>query len=147
MGGRNPGPWPAFPGGLPAGGPGAGYDLFLGLLPYVQIALGLALVLGFFTTYAAIAAGLVLMAEPAAQTVALLAQGLPGGQRGPMLNLSIFTAMESSRVLLTAAVAWLAAGGDDALSLDSLVFVRRARQGPDAPEPGAAPTGRVEGQV
>lgn len=109
------------------------------VVPYLQIAIGLALVLGFFTTYAAVAAGLVSLLDPAAMTVSLLASGMP--VRGPsMFGMNYFGTWgaESTRLLLVAAVAWMAASGHNPLSIDTLVFGRGAASRPPGPLPPGA---------
>jgi hypothetical protein len=97
----------------------------LQFVPIVQIAVGLALVFGFFTTYAALAAGLVAILEPAMTTIMILGSGTMAGPQG-MFNLYFGSAwgVDSVRLLLIAAIAWLSSSGINPFSIDALVHGR-----------------------
>jgi uncharacterized membrane protein YphA (DoxX/SURF4 family) len=111
-----------------------GVDEFSRHVCYVQIVVGVALVLGFFTTYAAVAAGLLLLIEPVWETISLLAFGFPGDQMA-MMRLAMGGTFASGNVptyFLVAAVVWLSASGTNPASLDAWVFHRRGARPPGA---------------
>ena len=132
-----------------------GTEPLFDLVPYLQIVVGLALILGFFTTVAAAAAGMLTLLHPLAQTVALLAGGgisaRPGMFRFDPSFISLLALGNAPTFLLTAAVLWLSSVRNNPWSLDGLMFAQRRRrlaareyfQAPAAGQPGARPTGSL----
>src|SRR3954453_22999699 len=77
------------------------------LVPFVQIALGLALILGFFTVASAVLSGFLVISGPIFQFLAVLSQvGQPGN---PPLELQalMVTTGSVNLLLLVAAVLWI----------------------------------------
>lgn len=115
---------------LPAG------DVYQQLLPYAQIALGLALALGFFTGFAAAAAAFLMILQPLVRTSFMLIAGQsmpnPGMSfRGmPFMIPGLSFGLDASNLLLTAAVLWLAPVRSNPWSLDGLMFPPRQTQTP-----------------
>ncbi|MHC5540088.1 DoxX family protein [Singulisphaera rosea] len=96
-------------------------------LPYLQIILGLALMLGVFTTPSAICAGLYILLSPFIQTAINIGGNAMGGSaliRGRWSTFPYFEPGMASHLLLIAAVLWLSPSGASPWSFDSLVFKR-----------------------
>ena len=91
-----------------------GGDPIFQFIPYLQMIVGLALVLGFFTTVAAVAAAVLSLIQPFSQTVGLLAGGMVAMRQGPFRfdpsMASLFSIGGTSTLLLNAVVLWLSAG-------------------------------------
>jgi hypothetical protein len=115
------------------------------LLPYLQVALGVALILGVFTTAAAVGAGFLVLLQPLAQTLIMLAGGLNPAVRPPLSVRMLYEAGGGTGNLLIAAVVlWFSPPGRNAWSIDGLIFTPETarppqeRSGPPAPGSGAA---------
>jgi uncharacterized membrane protein YphA (DoxX/SURF4 family) len=109
---------------------GPGTEPFHQVLPYAQIAVGMALILGFMTTPAAVAAGIVILLTPLMQTIALLLNGAMVN-RNMMMGMSmqsVMTSGEMSSLLLAAIVVWLSPVRTNPWSLDGLMFRRGRRR-------------------
>jgi hypothetical protein len=121
-----------------------GAAMYYHSLPYVQIVLGLALVLGFMTTYAAVGTGLVLLFDSMIQSVMLVAVGLPGnqGMMGGLAANNVLMSGLATAVLLTAGLIWLSASGCNPWSLDALVFGRGGGGGGAVSATGGGSPGR-----
>ncbi len=136
--------------GLPqAGGPGGpfpgngttgGLVPFFGAVPYIEIGLGLALVLGFLTTASSIASGFFALAAPLAMMVQIATNGNagPGGLfRGNPNNamlLMLATSGASLPGLLTySSLIWLSPLANHPFSVDALIFGRAT--GPELTPP------------
>jgi len=110
------------------------------LLGPLQIGIGVALALGFFTAWAAALAGFVLIIPSLTHIVLMMnAAGMPGDPNA-IMTMALSGASQnltSERVFLAAAVIWLAASGYNPMSLDALIFKRsrtlEARVGYPAP--------------
>lgn len=114
------------------------------LLPYLQVALGVALILGVFTTAAAVGAGFLVLLQPLAQTLIMLAGGLNPAVRPPLSVRMLYEAGGGTGNLLIAAVVlWFSPPGRNAWSIDGLIFgpdATRPRQDrPSPPAPGTGP--------
>jgi uncharacterized membrane protein YphA (DoxX/SURF4 family) len=129
--------------------PVPGWDEFSRALPYVEIVVGVAIVLGFFTTYTASVAALMPVLVRSLKVVYLLLAGtsdpnlvnslLPFGwyEQGALPNL-----------VVAVAVVWLSSSGDDRLSLDALIWRRTRAEEPDLTPVSAAPPAEVTaGQI
>jgi hypothetical protein len=92
------------------------------LLPYFQISAGLALLLGIYTTTAAILAGILVLIPPLLQTIALLSGGYPPFARAPLAAQALVESGMASNLLLVTAVLWFSETGRNAWSLDGLLF-------------------------
>ncbi len=101
-------------------------------LAYAEMALGLALILGFFTTAAAVLAGCLQLITPLLQTVVAMSTQL-GPARGMNVSvvLSLYEGSGASNLLVVAAVLWFSPVASNPWSLDRLIFVPRER--PAAP--------------
>lgn len=113
-------------------------------LPYLQIILGLALMLGVFTIPSTISAGIYVMFSPFIQTAINIGGGAGGGSaltRGGWTTFPYFDPGMASHLLLTAAVLWLSPPGVSPWSFDSLIFKRNDRPAliPTEPEPSPPP--------
>ncbi len=131
----------------------SGADSYMLFLAPAQIALGVALALGFFTTWAATVAGFLTLVPSCAQIVLLLASGMP---TDPNTIMTLMTnsgtsglAWNGGNLFLSSAVVWLAATGKNPMSLDALIFKQTARaiDGPSGnfldPIPASVPEGLV----
>jgi hypothetical protein len=97
------------------------------VLPYVQIAIGVALILGFVTTMAATCAGVLVLFHPLVQTLALFGGTYNPFGRGPFaLQANLAQVSSTGNLLITAAVLWFSSPGQNPWSLDAMVFGRRA---------------------
>jgi uncharacterized membrane protein YphA (DoxX/SURF4 family) len=126
------GPYPFGP-----GYPGAGMSLFPGgeilgeFLPTVEIVVGLALLLGFLTTVAAIVAAVLALAPSLLRLVAVLIGAFAGGLNlngigNPNVMGIEIVVLQLFPILL---VIWFAQSAWDIWSLDGLMFAPR-RTGP-----------------
>ena len=138
------------------GGPSGRYGVYpgtegaLAYLPYVQIVVGLALVLGFLTNVAAALAALVALAPGVAEMVVLLASGpsMNPYSRPDSFFMAVLSGGGAANVLLTVAVIWFSHPAVNAWSLDALMFARRATPPRPKPKgPGADPLGGVWREV
>ncbi len=113
------------------GGPGGPN----GVLPYIEIMLGLALIFGLFTTSATVGAALFLLLKPLVMTGLMLSGGGfgPGRGWGPLQFL--MEGNTSSNILLTAVVLWFSPTGRNPLSLDQALFTRRQTSSTRPPQP------------
>jgi uncharacterized membrane protein YphA (DoxX/SURF4 family) len=105
-------------------------------VPYAQIVVGLALMLGFLTAAAAAAAGAVILFPSLAQAFILTTSGMNIDPFMPQ-NAATQIALNSAgatNLLLVAAVLWFSTVGGNAWSLDGLMFARGAA----SPWPGRA---------
>jgi uncharacterized membrane protein YphA (DoxX/SURF4 family) len=107
------------------------------LLPIAQIALGLALIFGLFTTVAALAAGLLFLLAPAVQMAVVLGTGFLGNPNSYAALHEMLGSGPTNGLLLVAAILWLSPVGSNPWSLDRLLFARLPgpAPGPPAPEP------------
>jgi uncharacterized membrane protein YphA (DoxX/SURF4 family) len=98
------------------------------LVPYVQIFLGIALILGLFTTVAAVGAGLLMIVQPLIQTITMLSGGFPGNPfgRGPAAFQWFAESMTLGNLLVATAVLWLSARARNPWSLDNVIFGQHA---------------------
>ena len=114
-------------GGLP------GAESYMQILGPLQIVIGVALALGFLTTWTATIAGFLMLLLPMAQTVLLIATGLPSDPNS-MAMMAIASSgnaingVSAANLCMAAVVIWLAAAGRNPLSLDALLFKSRAVQ-------------------
>jgi hypothetical protein len=104
-------------------------DPFMSGLPYLAIGLGLALILGFLTTAAAIGAGffsLILPLFSIVQTVAMGTSGSPGFRGGWASDQFMAMLMMTSlpNLLTNAAMIWLSPLENNPVSVDALIFGR-----------------------
>src|SRR4051794_10049080 len=110
------------------------------LVPYVQIALGLALILGFFTVPSAILAGFLVLSGPIFQFLAILSSSGQSGNATLEMQALIVTTGSINLLLLIAAVLWLTPIEGNPWSLDALIFARpRPPQATAAAAPAPAP--------
>ena len=115
-------------------------DPFMSGLPYLAIALGLALVLGFLTTASAIGAGFYSLILPVFAIVQTVMMGSNGGVPfgGRFGNAQYFEMMLSTslpNLLTNAAMIWLSPLENNPYSIDALIFGREEME-PVAPRPG-----------
>jgi len=137
--------------GMPTLGPGmptfGGFLPIFGPMPYIEIALGMALILGFLTTASSIAAGLQLLLMPCMLTIQLATSGAssPGmmmpGRGWGIPNAGMLMMMEAGMLslpgLLThAALIWLSPLANHPYSIDALIFGRAAPEAFSMPDPG-----------
>ena len=90
--------------------------------------IGLAVLLGFLTAYAAaVAAGMIMMVDPVAPTRSFSCspRGMPMNGPGVLFAASNSINGAGSAVALAAGVIWLSASGVNPWSIDALVFGRR----------------------
>jgi hypothetical protein len=127
------------------------FDPFFSALPYFAIGLGLALILGFLTTPAAIASGLFSLLMPIFSIIQIVSAGPSNGfNRGGIWGNDPFLAMMVSMSLPTlltqAALIWLSPLENHPYSIDTLIFGRNEIEPPPpAPEPStASPAGPGE---
>jgi uncharacterized membrane protein YphA (DoxX/SURF4 family) len=111
-------------------------DALQELLPYAQIAVGLALALGFFTGFAAATAAILMIVQPLLRTVFMMIAGQsmvnPGMPvRGmPFMIPGMSFGLDASNLFLAAAVLWLAPVRSNPWSLDALMFPPRETRTP-----------------
>jgi uncharacterized membrane protein YphA (DoxX/SURF4 family) len=118
-------------------------DPFLSGLPYVAIALGLALVLGFLTTASSIAAGffaLIPLLLSMVQLAFSARSGLPGfGGRWGNDYIAMMGLAGVSNLLPNAALIWLSPLENNPYSVDAMIFGRNeiepSSRGPAVDEP------------
>jgi hypothetical protein len=133
--------------GAGAWGQGLGFgglDPFFSALPYLAIALGLALVLGFLTTASAIGAAFFSLMMPAFVIVQIVSVGASGGagmMRGggwgndPFIVMMM--AMSLPNLIPMAALIWLSPLENHPYSVDALIFGRNEMETfirPEAPQ-------------
>jgi hypothetical protein len=114
------------------------------LVPVVQIAIGLALILGFFTVLTTIAAGLLVLSAPIFQFLAILSSSSAPSTAEQVAMQALATTGSINLLLLVAAVLWLTPPDGTPWSLDYLIFAHRraaARPPTAAPGGGAPPAG------
>jgi hypothetical protein len=99
------------------------------LVPIVQIAVGLALILGFFTVIATVAAGLLVLSAPIFQFLAILSSNNAGGTGEQLAMQALVTTGSINLLLLVAAVLWLTPPEGTPWSLDYLIFAPRRGAG------------------
>jgi hypothetical protein len=105
-------------------------DLFI---PYVQIAIGLALILGFFTVIATVVAGFLIVSGPILQLLAILSNSDPTRITNLEIQGMMVTTGPIDLLLLVVAVLWLTPTEGTPWSLDAMIFARRRTS------PGTAP--------
>jgi uncharacterized membrane protein YphA (DoxX/SURF4 family) len=132
------GPFSPNPAGLPNF---PGWEDFTRLLPYLEIIVGVALILGFFTTVAASAAAL----WPLLLRVMKVAFVLIAGPAEPNIVMSLapvgmYQQATLPLLLMALALIWLASSGTNPFSLDALMRRRSAV----ADEP-AGPASKITG--
>ena len=109
-------------------------------LALIQIVIGLALVLGLFTTIAALVSGLIVLFAPMGQMLLLLTGGFGGSPfANPRYGLPDMSLTgTTNQLLLVAAILWLSSPESNPWSLDRLFFAPRRRPvEPPAPPPVA----------
>jgi hypothetical protein len=106
------------------------------LVPIVQIALGLALILGFFTVVSTILAGLLVLSAPIFQFLAILSSNTMGHTSEHLAMQALVTTGSINLLLLVAAVLWLTPPGGTPWSLDYLIFAHRRAVGSTAAASG-----------
>jgi len=144
---------PGFGGGPPANpfmtpmgppGPLPGLETLVASLPYVELALGVGLCFGIFTTMTALACCGLVLVVPAIMTMQLLAVPTPqpgvivGGPRfmGPGVAIySVLFAVVSTPCLVVLVL--LSPRTINRLSVDALIFARAQVRPPAEPDPGA----------
>ena len=126
--------------GMGGGLPGA--ESYLQALAPLQIVIGVALAIGFLTTWTATIAGFLMLLLPMAQTVLLVATGLPSDPNMMMMAFAssgnAINGVNPASLCMAAVVIWLAATGKNPLSLDGLLFKSRAVQAGLSEEPASA---------
>jgi uncharacterized membrane protein YphA (DoxX/SURF4 family) len=125
------------PGFLPTRAPiSIDLELSFHYLAYAEMALGLALILGFFTTVAAVLAAFLQLGTPLLQTIITLsAHFVQARGMNVSVVLGLYEASATSNLLMVAAVLWFSPVTSNPWSLDQLIFVRR--EGPIRPGTGA----------
>ena len=118
-------------------------DPFFSALPYIAIGLGLALILGFLTTAAAIASGFFSLLMPIFSIIQIVGAGPSNGfNRGGMWGGDPFFAMMLSMslpsLLAQAALIWLSPLENHPYSIDTLIFGRNEIEAPP-PAPPRSP--------
>jgi uncharacterized membrane protein YphA (DoxX/SURF4 family) len=109
------------------------------LVPLVQIGLGMALILGFFTRIAAVGAGFLVLAGPIFQFLAILSSS---GMNDPNLEMQALVSTGTTNLLLlVTAVLWMTPSEGTPWSLDALIFAQRRHEpaAPPAPTPTSEP--------
>jgi hypothetical protein len=110
------------------------------LVPYVQIALGLALILGFFTVVSAVLAGFLVLSGPIFQFLAILSHSGQSGNAALEMQAMMVTTGSINLLLLIAAVLWLTPIEGTPWSLDAVIFARpRPPRSTAAPAPEQVP--------
>ena len=113
------------------------------LVPLVQIAIGLALILGFFTVIVTVLAGFLVVSGPVFQFLAILSN--PGSTSNAELATQVLVSTGSiNLLLLVAAVLWLTPMEGTPWSLDALIFAHR-RLRPSGPSLAATPAPDEQG--
>jgi hypothetical protein len=107
------------------------------LVPFCQIAIGLALVLGFFTVIATVLAGLLIVSGPIFQFLAILSNSSATLSGNEMVTQVFVSTGSINLLLLVAALLWLTPMEGTSWSLDALIFAHR-RRGHEAPAAVAA---------
>ncbi|MFO0908457.1 MAG: DoxX family protein [Isosphaeraceae bacterium] len=110
-----------------------GTEVAYSVLPFVQMAIGLAVLLGFFTSVAALLAGISASLPMLLQTFALLGADIqPSGLgfRGveQIITQTIMGCVMALNVLIASGLIWFAGSGWNAWSLDTLMFGNRPRR-------------------
>ncbi len=119
--------------GASMGGGLAGAESYMQVLAPLQVVIGVALAIGFLTTWTATIAGFLMLSLPLAQTVLLIATGLPSDPNS-MAFMAIassgnaISGVNTATLCMAAVVIWLAAAGKNPLSLDGLLFKSRTVQ-------------------
>lgn len=117
-----------------------GAEGVLTVLPYVQIVVGLALVLGFLTTLAAFLAGVLSLTLPLSQAFVLMVIGYPynrGIRDAFFVPTQTYTG-NAVTLMLSVLTMWLASAGENRWSLDALMFRRGEAAGVgEVPAPSA----------
>lgn len=129
VGGGGGNPWSLTP-----FGPGPGNDFTTMTLPYLQISVALALLLGFFTVVAAGISGVLALLPLVIQVLMLLGNWPTSNMGGfgmrtgePFLQMLTYS-VSLHVIALSSGLIWISGSGYDAWSLDGLVFSdRRAR--------------------
>jgi hypothetical protein len=112
------------------------------LMPICQIALGLALILGFFTVAASVLAGLVVLAGPIFQFLAILSSNATNNSNEQLAMQALATSGSINLLLLVALVLWLTPPTGTPWSLDYLIFAhRRSRPAASAATPASPAAG------
>lgn len=106
------------------------------LVPFVQIAIGLALILGFFTVITAVVAGLLILSGPIFQFLAILSSSASVDD-STLIMQALVTTGSINLLVLVAAVLWLTPIEGTPWSLDYLIFAHRRHARPV--EPGDMP--------
>jgi hypothetical protein len=107
------------------------------LVPFCQIAIGLALVLGFFTVAASVLAGLLVLSGPIFQFLAILSQ--PNAPSNAELATQAFISTGSiNMLLLVVAILWLTPVEGTPWSLDAVLFAHRRGAAPGLDRGGQA---------
>ena len=137
--------------GVMLGGMGAStsmLDPFMSGLPYLAIGLGLALILGFLTTVAAIGAGFFSLIAPVMMILQIVSAGGMGGfnmggrwGNDPFLNMMM--TMTLPNLLVHATMIWLSPLENHPYSVDALIFARNELE-PAPPRPELMPTPETE---
>ncbi len=135
--------------GMNAGMPGIappGMEALFSALPYVTIALGLALILGFLTTASAVASGFYSLMTPLFMTIRIVSSGAAigwpnpaGGLGDPFLGMLMMTTGLTG-LLPQAALIWLSPLENHPYSIDALIYGRKAMPAPEASPAWADPT-------
>ena len=104
-------------------------DPFMSGLPYLAIGLGLALILGFLTTAAAIGAGFFSLIMPAMLILQVVSSGGAGGfnmggRWGNDPFLAMMMSMSLPNLLVYATMIWLSPLENHPYSVDALIFAR-----------------------
>lgn len=136
-----------FTGGTPYGqtyaqamGVPTGMEAIYQVLPFVEIAVGFALILGFMTTPAALAAGILVLLSPVMQTFSLMINGMAVNRNMmgmPFQLQSLLSSTETTLLVLAALVIWLSPVRVNPWSLDGVMFRGRRRQPGSEWNPGA----------
>ncbi len=116
-------------------------DGFQLTLVYLQIFIGLALILGIFTLYATILAGIFIVTQPLMPTILMfLSGGMDPAARGAFAALNAM-GPSVSNLLIAAAVLWFSPTVRNPWSLDALILGRREVAPRSRPKPEAHPLG------
>jgi hypothetical protein len=106
------------------------------LVPIFQIALGLALILGFFTVASSVVAGFFVLSGPIFQFLAILSSNATNTTAEQLAMQALVTTGSINLLLLVALVLWLTPPTGTPWSLDYLIFShRRSRPAAPAREP------------
>jgi uncharacterized membrane protein YphA (DoxX/SURF4 family) len=110
------------------------------LVPLVQIGLGMALILGFFTSVSAAGAGLLILSGPIFQFLAILGNSGASGDGADLQMQALVSSGTTNLLLLVAALLWLTPGDGTPWSLDALIFAHRRAEPDPPPRPRPAPS-------